>query len=77
MKVSVEKKRKNPLNFLRINEYVWKWYVLCQQSNIPVSGLMLQEEALIISKGLGEDSMGFSASNGCLSKWNKGKISVK
>ena len=35
---------------------------------IPVSGLMLQEEALIISKRLGEDSMGFSASNGWLSK---------
>ena len=65
------KKRENPQKFLRINEYVWKWYVLCRQSNVPVSGLMLQGEALIISERLGENSMGFTASNGWLSKWKK------
>ena len=38
------KKRENPQKFLRINEYLWKWYVLCRHSNVPVSELMLQEE---------------------------------
>ena len=45
--------------------------MLCRHSNVPVSGLMLQEEALIISERLGENSMGFTASNGRLSKWKK------
>ena len=36
------KKRENPQKFLIINEYPWKWYVLCRQSNVPVSGPMLQ-----------------------------------
>ena len=50
--------------------------MLCRQSNVPVSGLMLQEEALI-SKRLGGKSMGFTASNGWLSTWIKGTTSVK
>ena len=71
------KKRENPQKFLRINEYLWKWYVLCRHSNVPVSELMLQEEALITSVRLGENSMSFTASNGRLSKWKKGTTSVK
>ena len=71
------KKRENPRKFLRINEYLWKWYMLCRQSNVPVSGLMLQEEALIISERLGGNSVGFTASNGWLIKWKKGTTSVK
>ena len=65
------KKRETPQKFLRINEYLWKWYVLCRQSNVPVSWLMLQEEALIISERLGGNSVGFTASNGWLIKWKK------
>ena len=45
--------------------------MLCRQSNVPVSGVMLQEEALVISQRLGENSMGFTASDGWLSKWKK------
>ena len=65
------KKRENPQKFLITNEYLWKWYVPCRQSNVPVSGPMLQEEALIISERLGGNSVGFTASNGWLSKWKK------
>jgi len=45
--------------------------VLCRQCNIPVSWLLLQEEGLIISKSLGDDSMNISSLNGWLSKWKK------
>lgn len=45
--------------------------MLCRQSNVPVSGPMLQEEALIISERLGGNSVGFTASNGWLRKWKK------
>ena len=62
------KKRENPLKFLRINEYLWKWCVLCRQSNVPVSG---KEEALINSERLGVNSVGFTASNDWLSKSKK------
>ena len=61
------KKRENPQKVLRINECLWKWYVLFRHSNVPVSRLMFQEEALIISERLGENSMGFTTSNGWLS----------
>ena len=40
---------------------LWDWYTLCRSSNIPVSGTMLQEEALIIAEKLGVE--GFAASN--------------
>ncbi|XP_048576222.1 tigger transposable element-derived protein 4-like [Nematostella vectensis] len=40
------------------------WYTVCRLSNVPVSGPMLQEEALIIAEKLGVD--GFTASNGWL-----------
>jgi len=49
-----------------------KMYVLYRQCNIPASWLLLQEEGLIISKKLVDDSMGISSWNGWLSKWKKG-----
>ena len=39
--------------------------------------VLLQEEGLIISKRLGDDSMVINSSNGWLSKWKKGTASVK
>ena len=50
------KNRGRQQKFLQVNDCLWKWYVLCRNSNIPVSGPMLQEEALIIAKQLGEDA---------------------
>ena len=32
---------------------VWDWHTLCRQSNIPFSGAMLQNEAIIIAERLG------------------------
>ena len=39
-------------------------HVMCRNSNIPTSGTLLQEEALIIVERL--NIQGFSASKGCL-----------
>ena len=36
-----------------VNEALWDWYVICRNSNIPVSGTMLQEEALMIEEKMG------------------------
>ena len=41
-------KRIRVAKYSDVNEAVWDWYTLCRNSNIPVSGTMLQEEALII-----------------------------
>ena len=57
------KKKENPQKRLR--------NVLCRQCTNPVSWLLLQEEGLVISKSLGDDSMSISSSNGWLSKWKK------
>ena len=64
-------KRVNQQKFYEVNQYLWKWYSTCRQSNIPISGPMLQEEALIIAKRLGGDSGEFNASNGWLDRWKK------
>ncbi len=68
---SFSKKRGRQQKFLQVNDCLWKWYVLCRNSNIPVSGPMLQEEALIIAKQLGEDAADFTASNVWLDRWKK------
>ena len=65
------KKRGRQQNFPHVNDCLWKWYVTCRNSNIPVSGPMLQEEALLIAQKLGEDTVNFAASNGWLDRWKK------
>ena len=55
--------------FSDVNQALWDWYTLCRSSNIPVSGTMLQEEALLIAEKLGIE--GFAASNGWLESFKK------
>lgn len=52
-----------------VNEALRDWYVICRNSNIPVSGTMLQEEALMIAEKMGIS--GFAASNGWLESFKK------
>ena len=52
-----------------MNEALWDWYVICRNSNIPVSGTMLQEEGLMIAEKMGIS--GFAASNGWLESFKK------
>ena len=43
-------KRVHPAKYSDVNDALWEWYSLCRQSNIPVSGTMLQEEARLIAE---------------------------
>ena len=46
-----------------------EWCAMCRNSNIPISGTMLQEEALLVTQRL--ETEGFTASNGWLEKFKK------
>ena len=59
-----DKKRKRAADYVDVNEAVYKWYCLGRDRNIPISGIMLQEEAPIIARKLGHPE--FKASNGLL-----------
>ena len=52
-----------------VNEAFWDWYTMCRNSNIPVSGAMLQEEAVIIAERLEIDD--FVASNGWVDRFKQ------
>ena len=61
---SAKQKRVRTATFTDVNKALWDWYTICRESNIPVSGAMLQQEALIIADRLGVSD--FTASNGWL-----------
>lgn len=63
------KKRVRSAKYLDVNEALWEWYTRCRESNIPVDGTMLQEEALLIAEKLGIS--GFTASNGWLQRFKQ------
>ena len=62
-----DKKRGRPLEFDEINQTVWKWFCMARESNIPISGPMIQFEAGEIANRMSIDK--FKASNGWLGKW--------
>ena len=64
-----KQKRQRTGKFSDVNQALWDGYTLCRSSNIPVSGTMLQEEALIITEKLGIE--GFAPSNGGLESLKK------
>ena len=59
----MEKRGKTCRNFPELTNIVGNGTCFADNLIIPVSGLMLQEEALIISKRLGEDSVDFTRYN--------------
>ena len=64
-----EQKRQRTDKYSDVNDAVWDWHVMCRNSNILVSGIMLQEEALLVAEKLGID--GFTASNGWLAVFKR------
>ena len=62
-------KRSRTAKYSDVNEAVWDWYTLCRKSNIPVSGAMLQEEAMIIAEK--PEMNDFFASNGWLDRFKR------
>ena len=63
------KKRVRSAKYWDVNEALWEWYTRCRESNIPVDGTMLQEEALLIAEKLGISD--FTASNGWLQRFKQ------
>ena len=61
------KKKGRSEQFQDINNAVWLWFCMAKEALIPVSGPMIQEEALQIALKL--NVTGFTASNGWLEKW--------
>ena len=53
---------------VNIDDAMYQWYGLARDRNIPVTGPMLKEEALLIASQLGNDS--FKASNVWLDSFN-------
>ena len=68
------RKRNCPLQFDGIDEVVYQWYSLARQRQVPVTGPMLQEEALKIAEALGNEV--FKASNRWL-EWFKCRHNLK
>lgn len=59
------KEKKCP--YEEVNVKTWEWFCEARAKNIPVSGKLIQEKALMLSVEL--DHSEFSASNGWLEKW--------
>ncbi|XP_068671308.1 tigger transposable element-derived protein 4-like [Montipora foliosa] len=68
-------KRKRSSKYSDVNQALWDWYIMCRNSNIPVSGSMLQEEATLIAEKL--ETADFVASNGWLEKFKLKNSNLK
>ena len=47
--VPASRNRHRGTEFSNINEAMYRWYSLARQRNVPVSGPMLKEEALVLA----------------------------
>jgi hypothetical protein len=61
------KKRKTI--YEELNSEIWDWFCKARSKNMPVSGKLIQEKALVKSVEMGHDD--FTASNGWLEAWQK------
>ena len=52
-----------------LNQQVWEWFCLARSNNVPITGKLLQEKALLLSVEMGHDD--FTASNGWLHSFQK------
>ena len=55
--------------YKEIDEVVWEWFTRARTKNIPVTGKLIQERAIMYASELGIDQ--FSGSNRWLEKWQK------
>ena len=62
-----EPKRFRTSNIDDINTNVWQWFVAARFKIIPISGPIVQTQALKVAKELGQSE--FKASNGSLDKF--------
>jgi len=68
-KLQPSRKKIKLAEFPYLDSSLFKWYVHCRDSNLPVSGPILKEKANIFAKSLGY--LNFKNSTGWLDKWKK------
>ncbi|CAI6363779.1 unnamed protein product [Macrosiphum euphorbiae] len=68
-KLQPSRKKIKLSEFPNLDSSLFKWYVQCKDSNLPVSGPILKEKANIFAKSLGYTN--FKNSTGWLDKWKK------
>jgi hypothetical protein len=61
------KRQKTP--YSEVNDKVWDWFLEARKKNIPITGKLIQEKAIMLSVELGHND--FVASNGWLDRWLK------
>ena len=61
------RKRIRNAQYQDVDDVVYEWYILAREWLVPVTGPMLQEEALVIANGLGHSE--FKASNSWLQRF--------
>ena len=57
------------VGYEEIDKVMWEWFTRARAKNIPVSGKLIQEWALMYATEFGHSA--FTASNGWLEKWQK------
>ena len=67
---SSDRKRSRSTDYAEVNDAMYKWYCLARQRCIPLSGPLLQEEALLIARRI-DPNTSFKASNGWLDSFKK------
>ena len=53
--------------YKKLDELVWEWFSVARSKNLPITGRMIQQQAITLSLPLGHDD--FMASNGWLDRW--------
>ena len=61
------KRRKT--EYTDLNQLMWEWFSLARSHNVPITGRLLQEKALMLAVEMGHDE--FTASNGWLHSFQK------
>ena len=61
--------RKRGTRYQDVDDAVYEWYRLARERLVPVSGPMVQAEAVLLAKELGNES--FKASNGWLQSFKQ------
>ncbi|XP_026806961.1 tigger transposable element-derived protein 4-like [Rhopalosiphum maidis] len=68
-KLQPTRKKIKLAEFPNLDSSLFKWYIQCKNSNLPISGPILKEKANIFAKSLGYTN--FKNSTGWLDKWKK------
>lgn len=65
-----DRKRSRSTEYAEVNDAMYMWYCLARKRCIPLSGALLQEEALLIARRI-DPNTPFKASNECLDSFKK------